>query len=270
MKPRRDKMKITSILLHNDAVSPFIPETVEMNRMELIRMLNDYKMVYLKPNRGVKGKGIMKVAKLPNTKRMPFLYKYNQLRKTTVRRFPTFPAMFKVIHHHAINKRYLIQQGIPLLRYNNKITDLRIMVQKNLVDTWEITGIMVKVAVPNRIVTHSFYGAKLITLKQLLQPHTYDNNAAWIREQIRDITYNIAQEVEVHYPSYRDLGIDLGIDTSLQPWILEVNFRSPDLSIFRKFNKKMYRKMVLYRRKNLRLISSRTFQDEINNPENVT
>ncbi|MNC79431.1 hypothetical protein D3C75_1319120 [compost metagenome] len=50
------------------------------------------------------------------------------------------------------------------------------------------------------------------------------------------------------YPRIRQIGVDVGLDRSLTPWVIEVNMK-PDPYIFNQLkDKSMYRKVMKYRR----------------------
>ena len=55
------KWKKTAALLRYQSMQPFIPKTVRFNQFQLNRMLDKFKMVYVKPENGTYGIGVMRV-----------------------------------------------------------------------------------------------------------------------------------------------------------------------------------------------------------------
>ncbi|SFE92852.1 YheC/D like ATP-grasp [Paenibacillus algorifonticola] len=130
-------------------------------------MLNKYKMVYVKPNRGTGGKGIIRVEMLGQGS-----YKY-QL-NTVTRTFNSINSMTNSIHKKTKSEKYVIQHGIHLLRHNNRLFDLRIMVQKNPKGKWETTGVIGRLGHPKKIVTNVCQGGNSKPIDVLLKKHITD------------------------------------------------------------------------------------------------
>ena len=56
------------------------------------------------------------------------------------------------------------------------------------------------------------------------------------------------------YPGFKEIGVDIGIDKELKPWVLEVN-TAPDPFIFNQLkDKKMFFKVLRYARANGRFL----------------
>jgi D-alanine-D-alanine ligase-like ATP-grasp enzyme len=65
-------------------------------------------------------------------------------------------------------------------------------------------------------------------------------------QNLKKLGHDIAVAMSEKYPSLNMLGIDVGVDNKLNPWIIEVNTK-PDLYIFKKLkNKEIFRKMYRY------------------------
>ncbi|WP_164931546.1 YheC/YheD family protein [Longirhabdus pacifica] len=241
--PRRSKMRIMYMLETDERIQPYLPETTMMSPYKLRRMLNKYKMVYIKPNDGGAGNRLMKLRKVVRNNRVRYQYDMNTPRRTISGSTPSFLALLKTIKRKKLNRPYVIQKGIHLLRYNNRITDLRVMVQKKR-NTWKVTGIVVKIAVKNRVVTHSLYGSKLISLPSLLEHKKLSpGRKRTIQKQLVHLCIDIAKKIETQYPQYRDFGIDVGFDTAFKPWVLEVNYKKPSIKMFKNFDSTMYRRI---------------------------
>lgn len=102
-------------------------------------MLDRYIMVYLKPDRGSCGVGVMKVEKLAGPK-ADATYSYHTARR--IRQFQRLEDLEAALENRIGEKHYLIQKGIRLLKYQKRNVDIRVMVQKNLEGQWETTGIL--------------------------------------------------------------------------------------------------------------------------------
>jgi uncharacterized circularly permuted ATP-grasp superfamily protein len=140
------KRNVSKSLLANQKLSNNVPDTRIYSKPTLKTMLDKYKMVYVKPNMGTGGKGVIRVEKLGQC------YKYQI--GTAIKSFSSFDKMAHSIGLKTKSCPYVIQRGIHLLRYNRRRFDLRIMVQKNPKDKWETTGVIGRLGHPKKIVTN--------------------------------------------------------------------------------------------------------------------
>lgn len=99
---------------------------------------------------------------------------------------------------------------------------------------WETTGLIGRVAQKGKIVTNYHSGGKLTEMLKILRKLGEDTGRFYHKK----------------YPSFRQIGVDVGLDIHMTPWIIEVN-TNPDPYIFKHLSdKSMYRKVLAYRRAN--------------------
>jgi len=79
----------TKAILKDPKVRILVPETRKMNEKSLRLMLNRYSMVYIKPEAGSYGKGVMRVEQSKGS------YRYQKEEKKFV--FDSFPSMYRSI-----------------------------------------------------------------------------------------------------------------------------------------------------------------------------
>jgi glutathione synthase/RimK-type ligase-like ATP-grasp enzyme len=235
------KWEKTNVLLHSAALREYIPTTKLFSQENLLLMLTEYGMVYVKPVNGTFGKGVMRVEKLKPASKG---YKY-QL-NTTIRTFPTFALLHQSLNKKINGRRYLVQQGIDLLRHNKRRFDIRVMVQRNDSNHWEATGIIGRLAHPAKVVTNYHNGGTPMSFERLMSTHQSPTQKMVYAIRLKQISLEIARELTQHYPGIKELGIDIAVDQQMKPWILEVNTR-PDYFIFRKLeDKTIFRKIYQY------------------------
>jgi glutathione synthase/RimK-type ligase-like ATP-grasp enzyme len=231
----------TAALLENAELRANVPKTVRMTRSSLQSMVHEYRMVYIKPNIGTFGNGVMRVEW--NPEEIPS-YKY-QLRESP-RSFMSFDSMYEEILRKTNKRNYLVQKGIHLLKYHKRRFDIRVMVQKNLKSQWETSGWIGRVAHPKKIVTNYHSGGTLKSVELLLD--SYLNNKAKIQyiNKLKLLGTKVAKQLHRRFPGIKEIGIDLALDEQLTPWILEVNTK-PDPYIFRVLkNKTVFSKVIRY------------------------
>ncbi|KQO10596.1 endospore coat-associated protein [Paenibacillus sp. Leaf72] len=237
----------TQVLLRSEHLRQYMPATELFSKENLLAMLTEYSMVYVKPVNGTFGKGVIRVEQYAAPGR-GFRYQI----ETSVRTFATFDQLYNSLYRYQVGKRYLIQRGIFLLRHQKRRFDIRVMVQKNPQASWEATGIIGRLAHPAKIVTNYHSGGTPMPFEQLMNGHLSTSEQQAYRQRLNKLSLSIVHQMLQAYPRIKEIGVDIAIDTKLRPWILEVN-TCPDPFIFRKLPdksvfKKIYRYAVAYGR----------------------
>jgi hypothetical protein len=140
-----------------------------------------------------------------------------------------------------IKQPYIIQQGIDLATFNNKLFDVRLLAQKNGRGEWDVTGMGIRLAGSGKITTHVPRGGSVQSPEEVLTaafPHYSPEN---ILISIHHMALRIARSLEKEWPALGEVSMDIGIDKTTRIWFIEANAKPG------KFDEPHIRKLSLRR-----------------------
>jgi len=213
--PERNKYKIYQFFVNDDALKQFIPDTTLLTYKKMNKFLGLYNKVIIKPINGYLGERVYFIEKEMDD----YFVKYTRSKKQFTKKITDNELFNFYKDHFQHNSLFLIQPWIHFKKYKEKIFDVRISIQKNIIAKWEITGIVTRIACESSIVTNVAQGGKAIPfaeVKTVLETDTQD--------RINQLSYMVANTLEKLYPSTIDLGLDIGIDEENNLWFIEANF----------------------------------------------
>lgn len=256
----------TKVILQNRLLAIFVPETRKYSLEHLNELLDVYGTVYIKPDRGTYGAGVMRaerrIVHLSPSGQQPdqedpaadgceaetrdeqamYILRYAEDAEVYNSAEELHAALLPKIK----DRPYLVQQGIDLLRHQERPFDLRVLTQKNLAGGWETTGMLGRVAAPQKVVTNYHNGGSIFTVETLFKEHMSPGEMATTIQQLKSLGVKIAAQLETAYPGLKEIGLDVALDQHHDLWLLEVN-TLPAITVFKMFSdKSIYRKIHRY------------------------
>lgn len=232
-------------MLQHPVLRRYLPETYWFTSEWTIQMLMRYPTIFIKPNYGSGGSGIIRVTKMRNS---------TEVRCGQKRKFMRSGSLNKAIRSYMKpSQRYLVQRGLRLAKYNGTIFDARIYMQKPKSE-WIISGMSARVAAPKQYVTNHHkggYGKPLGEVLAILFKNN-DRKVSKCMKEIKNVSLLIAQKINKRHP-IRELGIDLGIEEDGRIWIIEANSHPGHMLFTQLHDKTMLRRIM----RNKRLIRKR-------------
>lgn len=215
-----NKREVHEVLSRSDQLRNHLPVTkVYREPQDLQEMLKEHSILYLKPEDGSLGRGIIKLIR--HMKGYTCLL--SRVNSTMVKKFTSFAQLMAFLHHRLTRIPYIIQQGIHLATYQGRPVDFRILAQKNRKGNWIITSMVARVAHDQQIVSNLSSGGTLYSVGYILavvQPRM----SKAIAQRLKTISLSAAKHLDEHLQGhYGELGIDLALDKRGNLWILEVN-----------------------------------------------
>lgn len=253
-KPKRyvlSKWRKTNALLRKPEMREFIPETRKLTYESLRELLDKYKMVYIKPDIGTYGNGVMRAEAVTDEESNEEIYIYQS--GLDKQEFMSFDELYDAIQTRTKNRLYLVQKGINLTQYKNNRFDIRVMVQQTPNKKWETTGVIGRVGDPNKVVTNVHNGGKLQPVETLLTEYLSGKSKSQYIESLNNLGLQTARQLHSRFKGLKEIGLDVALDEQLRPWVLEVN-TCPDPYIFSKLkDKRVFRKIRRYAKANGRI-----------------
>lgn len=244
-----DKWTIHQKLSHIPQASEHIPETYIAPSIQMVeQMLKKHGVVYLKPVGGSLGLGIIRVTYHPSH---GYLCRYHRTGGNVLRRFNSLTALWRhIFNNNRKLSKYLVQQGIPLMKINGRPVDFRVHLYKNRNNQWVVTAIAAKAAGNGSVTTHVRTGGKVLSFMDALR-HGFGARAKEVHREIQQTAIKLAQYIESSIgQDLGELGFDIGVDRQGRIWMFEANSK-PGRSIFKhpslkKANRESIRKILEY------------------------
>lgn len=220
-----NKWRLFDWLKRSHSTKQFVADTKKMlNARSLSTMLQTYKGLYLKPESGNAGKGIM-LLELDESSPLPYrLTIQGRIKKNLVYKTAKLPALWKKIKKETGKSAYIMQERITLSSYRNRNFDLRVLVQKTGKGSWMVTGVGARLAGLKRITTHVPQGGSVEDPEKLLLPTFGQEMTTNLLNRLKANALLIAKQVEkgAGY-NLGEMSMDLGIDTGGRIWFFEAN-----------------------------------------------
>ncbi|KFN12032.1 tubulin-tyrosine ligase family protein [Paenibacillus macerans] len=209
-------------------------------------MLNEYGFVFVKPDNGTYGNGVMSVElwrdELAPESPMQYRLRYG----TESELFPALEELYEALEKRIGQTPYLIQKGIHALTYRRRKFDIRALVQRTPRKTWETTGFIGRVAAQQKVITNYRGGGSVMLIEDLLAPYTNAKEFARLYKEMKWIGEQVAAQLARKFPRLKEIGLDIAIDEYHHIWILEVN-TLPALFPFKMLHpKEVYKKIRRY------------------------
>jgi hypothetical protein len=219
-----NKWQLFEWLRKSSRTKPFIPTTRRLVTVSgLGRLMRRHAYLYLKPESGKAGKGIMTV-RVHSDKPLPYRLKIQEDKKSSTYNCSSMQKLWARIQKQSGGAAYIAQQGIPLASFKDRKFDLRALVQKNRLGVWELTGLGARLAGASSITTHVPRGGRIEDPEKLLTYSFDAEQAHMLLQKVRRTTVLIARQIErASRQRLGEMSMDLGVDGDGHLWFFEAN-----------------------------------------------
>jgi hypothetical protein len=232
------------ILLKDETeIRKHVPATHLLKKIDdLIEFIQDREKVILKPVSLSRGRGIFILEKNPKQDGGYILYDHQNeyLRQHLIPNIKGLEKMLKELN--ILNKQYLYQTYIPLLKIYNRPLDVRVVMQKYDKNSWKCSGIECRVAGENEVLTNIARGGEAMTLEDVVIGSGINQPYDKIYESIINLCQKFCYLIDLKDEHYAEFGLDIGLDQEGFPWIIEANI-FPSFKGFKEMDYEMYLKI---------------------------
>jgi len=241
-RPLANKWKIFQLLNRSPALRKSLPFSEQVtNSADIFRFLQKMNSAYLKPINGTGGRGILRIRRegdqyvLSGRDHKRRIIPAQKLGKAGVaRKFAKLQA----------RKPYMIQQEIDCRLPSGQVHDFRLLIQKNGSGEWRVTGCAGRIGAPRSVTSNLHGGGRAVPRDKLLSMRFPENKISPIVQSMEDLAFQVTAELEKHYHNLCELALDIAVDRTGHPWLLEINPK-PSREIFRKIgDQNTYREAI--------------------------
>ncbi|WP_161598017.1 YheC/YheD family endospore coat-associated protein [Dethiobacter alkaliphilus] len=217
-------------------ISKYLPETHLYNHpCYLTKLLQKNQFAYIKATDDSMGKNIYKVKKAYENVVAVYYREKGRNRSDTL----TMEGLYsRLIQGKLKDKNVIIQQGIELASLNNNPFDIRLLVQKNHLGSWEVVDKSVRLAPPGSIVTNVSSGATVEKFEKIV-PQVFPQEYPTISQRIDLLALTVCSKLEENFGRLGELAIDMALDVGGSLWLIEVNSKPSKISVRRSQDKEL-------------------------------
>jgi glutathione synthase/RimK-type ligase-like ATP-grasp enzyme len=226
------KWQVHKILSRSPVLSKWLPETQILSFSNLLSMISKNGSAIIKPMAGTHGINVVRIVK---TDDKYVITGRNRENKPFERVLETTHDLQRFITHFTGGRKFLVQPYLSLHTPNGVPYDVRILVQKNGRGEWQTTGMAVRVGNKKSITSNLHGGGRAVPLSTFLSKYFQPAEQETIEHQLQQLVSELPPFLEENHGRLVELGIDVGIDTRGNVWIIEVNSR-PGRAVFSQIN----------------------------------
>lgn len=221
------KIRYHRMLAGQAAIRPYLPRTAYCTEKSVAQYLNRYSAVYIKPDGGGRGEGVIKAWKANST----YYYVKEKGHQQKARSVKELYAKL------GLKRRpHVVQQAIDLARINGRPYDIRLMMMRDASKQWKVIGTVAKVAGPGSVISNIARGKGYTLPLDTALRESLGLSAAQMRQKKREMNHLASMCTRVYSKRRYDwqIGYDLAIDRKAKVWFIEMNPTVPAHRLFKK------------------------------------
>jgi glutathione synthase/RimK-type ligase-like ATP-grasp enzyme len=214
------KWEVHSWLMQRNNLHTFLPRTELFTTTALLKLLETYDELYIKPLSGSQGRGIYWMINDGVQFKLAFSDKQGMNELT----FSSSQEILTELTEKIGNKTHLIQEGIPLLKWEGKRLDFRVLCHRTGPDSWDVTSVVARLSAENHFASNLALGGEQLRPLKILSLFFGKDMARSKLFLLKKLALEAADCISENMNGLMvELGVDLGVDSEGNLWIIEVN-----------------------------------------------
>ncbi len=203
---------------HPELVS-YVPESrIVENATDILQFAEHTSTFYVKPIAGKAGVGILHVALQDQHYEVVEQQKGKRVSYGTL----TQRQFEQWVNHRKWKCRYLLQEEAPVKLYHGRRFDLRLLLHKDSLKKFDITGMGVRVGSVSGITTHVPNGGVIAKPQKVLYS-VFGSRAKRVEQTARLVAIDAAEAISNFSKTWTELSIDMGLLQDGTPVLFEAN-----------------------------------------------
>ncbi len=209
-------------MLSESFLQHYVPDTFLLGQVDIVKELQKYQLLYIKPSYGNRGEKVYRVEWMKN----------GEIHITLQSTAKTYICKTKEEFQRLSEKwtghdTFLVQKGLRVSQIDQRVFDIRVLVQKGSDGEWAISAITSRVAYANSFTTSI---CKEVVEFAAILSHLAQGHAN-ILLILQRVSISAARLVEAKVGMLGEVSIDFVLDEAGKLWIIELN-GSPRKSIY--------------------------------------
>lgn len=193
---------------------------------DLLHALQRVQQTYIKPIRGSQGRSIIKISRISSG----YLLKTRVDGNNHKRLLATSRQLKAYAQRNIGRSSYMVQRAIDLVSVNDRILDFRIIMVKNEKGEWQDAGLITRFGRRGSVVSNIKAGGSAevgeLTLRRTLGMS--ERQANRMRMRLSLLAHKVGRSLDAAGIHCGNMGVDIGIDTNGNVWIIEIQHNNPD------------------------------------------
>ncbi|MCP3741625.1 YheC/YheD family protein [Rossellomorea sp. BNER] len=214
------KMEVYNQLFSTTSLHRYLPCTNRFTFYELKEKMDIYGDLFIKHKAGSQGKNLIRLRKKAST--------YSIVQNSFSTKHEIICSNWNEVEE-ILDKwcrprsAYLIQETIPLITYQEQSIDFRFLCH-SISNDWKVTSAVARISGEDEFVSNLSRGGTIENPLVLLASLFKGSQVQEIYNRMKELAIASCETLcNVRHQPFGELGIDIGIDQSGNPWVIEIN-----------------------------------------------